>query len=367
MLNQIRAVSTLHPIVVYPSPTSVATLKVLKIEPPFSPGSPQFSRLTTDTEVVIAPKVRKKPKSERRNSVARSSGASSARRKRAEPAGPCVLLRGVSLPHPMYDDVKNSHCYEVYVHPESSYVLQDAKYVNVSVVKPKALQKENSDTQSSTEEGFPLDDSSGEVIQPAKKIVARLVEYDESIPDYVGLSYSLSEALQISQCVGNIIRVEVAPKPLINHPSTLIVRPFSTSSAPTSSSLSGLKMGRAHAQIESEKAQKEEQTKSKLLETIKAKLFDAEIFSGPITNRMILPPFDHNLLPFGGLLELKRTEGWMLDANNSIKVELGGTLIRPESSLGASLDNLLNPTEKPVKDRHVVGINKILEIGRAHV
>lgn len=361
MLNQIRAVSTLHPIVVYPSPTSVATLKVLKIEPPFSPGSPQFSRLTTDTEVVIAPKVRKKPKSERRNSVARSSGASSARRKRAEPAGPCVLLRGVSLPHPMYDDVKNSHCYEVYVHPESSYVLQDAKYVNVSVVKPKALQKENSDTQSTTEEGFPLDDSSGEVIQPAKKIVARLVEYDESIPDYVGLSYSLSEALQISQCVGNIIRVEVAPKPLINHPSTLIVRPFSTSSAPTSSSLSGLKMGRAHAQIASEKAQKEEQTKSKLLETIKAKLFDAEIFSGPITNRMILPPFDHNLLPFGGLLELKRTEGWMLDANNSIKVELGGTLIRLESSLGASLDNLLNPTEKPVKDRQVVGINKILD------
>lgn len=39
MLNQVRAVSTLHDILVYPSPTAVAKLKVLKIEPPLPEDS----------------------------------------------------------------------------------------------------------------------------------------------------------------------------------------------------------------------------------------------------------------------------------------------------------------------------------------
>lgn len=359
MLNQIRAVSMLHPIVVYPSPTSVASLKVLKIEPPLPPDSPQFARLTTDTEVVIAPKVRKRPKAERRNSVAKSSGASSTRRRRAEPPGPCVLLRGVSLPHVMYDEVEATHAYEVYVHPESTYILQGAKYVNVSVVKPKSFQK-TEDNQTTVEDGFPVDDSTGDIVSSANKVIAKLVEYEEGMVDYVGLSYSLSEALHISQGVGNIIRVEVAPKPLINHPSTVIIRPFSTSSAPSTSTSAVLKMGKGLAQSALDKAQKEDQAKSKLVEDIRTRLYDGLILSGPITNRMILPPFEE-ILPYGGLLELKRTEGWMLDASKAIKIEIGSSLLRPESSVGPSLDSLLNPNVNAPKDKQVVGIPKILD------
>lgn len=358
MLNQIRAVSTLHPITVYPSPTSSATFNVLKIEPPLPHDSPQFARLTTDTEVVIAPKVRKRPKAgERRNSTTKSTGTSS-RRKRAEPTGPSVLLRGVSLPHPVYDDVEVGYAYEVYVHPESSYILQDAKYVNVSVVKPKALQK-TKDGQVLPEEGYSPDDASGEVVFSAPKVIAKLVEYSEGFPNYVGLSYSLSEALKVSQQVGNIIRVELAPKPLINHPSTLIVRPFSTSSTP-SSTLSSLKIGKASTQSASEKAQREETAKTKLIEKIKEKLVNVNILTGPITNKMILPPFEE-LLPNGGILELQRTEGWLVDGNKSIKVEMGAPLLRPESQIGATLDALVNPDARASKERQVVGISKVLD------
>lgn len=358
MLNQIRAVSTLHPIVVYPSPTSAASLKVLKVEPPLPPGGPQFARLTTDTEVVIAPKVRKKPKAENRSNIAKSSGASSSRRKRSEAAGPCVILRGVSLPHVMYDDIEPNHEYAVYVHPESAYILQGTKFVNVSVVKPKALQITAENPQP-LEEGLPTDDSSGETVNPAQKVIAKIVEYADSIPDYVGLSYSLSEALQVSQGVGNIIRVEVAPKPLLNHPSTLIIRPFSTSSKPASTSPTALRMGKSSNQAVSDKANEDEQTKNKMIEALRDTFKEGEILSGPITNRMILPPIE-DLLVSGGLLELKRTEGWMLNPNKSIKIEIGSTLIRAESAIGPTLNKLVNPDVGNNNEKHVVGIDKIM-------
>lgn len=364
MLNQIRAVSTLHPITVYPSPTSSAILKVLKIEPPLPEGASQFAKLNTDTEVVIAPKVRaKRPKAgERQNSTAKSSGASS-RRRRAEPAGPSILLRGISLPHRMYDEAEVGHSYEVYVHPDSAYVLRNAKYVNVSVVKPKALQK-NKDGQTLPEQGYSADDSSGDVIHSARKVVAKLVEYNDGMSDSVGLSYSLAEALKVGQQVGNIIKVEVAHKPLTNHPSTLIVRPFSTSSAPTAS-LSSLKMGKNSAQAAAERAQKEEASKTKLIERIREKLKDVDILTGPITNKMILPPFEE-ILPSGGILELKRTEGWLVHASTSIKMELGAPLIRPESEVSEQLDTLVNP-DTDASVRQVVGIDKILNSLNAFV
>lgn len=357
MLNQIRAVSTLHNILVYPSPTSVAALKVLKIEPALPEDSPQFARLDTNTEVVIAPKVRKKTKSDRRAaSVSKSTGGSSSRRKRnAEPAGPIILLRGIALPHLYYDDVENTHRYEVYLSPDSSFLLQQATYVNVSVVNPKGLQKDNS-KQQQTESGFPVDDSSGNVIAASTKVVAKIVEYCDSLPDSVGLSYSLAEALGIQQSVGNIIRLEVAQKPLINPPSTLLIHKFSTTSTPASGEASSLKLGKSQSKATVEKLQLQEQEKVKLIESIKTKLNETGILSGPITNKMIIPPFP-GLLDEGALIELKKTEGWML-GDEHVKLEIDSTLIRPESSIGPTLESLVS--QKGDREKRVVGIDKIL-------
>lgn len=357
MLNQVRAVSTLHDILVYPSPTAVAKLKVLKIEPPLPEDSPQFARLDNNTEVVIAPKLRKKTKSDRRaTSVAKSAGGSSSRRKRAaEPAGPTILLRGIALPHVRYDDIPATHQYEIYVSPESVFLLQQAKHVNVSVIKPKGLQKDSS-KQQQADPGFAVDDSSGNTIVASTKIVAKLVEYSDSLPDFVGLSYSLAEALGVQQSVGNIIRIEVAQKPLINPPSTLLIHKFSTTSTPASESSSSLKLGKSQSKAAVEKLQSQEQEKANLVNSIKAKLKETGILLGPITNKMILPPLP-GLLDQGALIELKKTEGWML-CDGNVQLEIDSTLIRPESSIGPTLESLISPEE--TTEKNVVGIDKIL-------
>lgn len=412
MLNQVRAVSLKQPIVVFPSPTAISHLTVLKIDPPLPTGSDyNFAKVSVECEVVIAPKVRKKPppstssasKSKSTSGNNRSVAASSTRRKR-EAAGPCVLLRGVSLPHPTSDfpEAANSSTdYQIFVSPDVLIPLNHPKYAFVSVVRPKSIQKSanggsgngssghgNSDStsgvaangaqaSSNTMEGTPADDDSGEIVYPARKVVAKITTCPPGtgIQDHVGLSHALSIALGISETVGNVIRIEAGLRPLVNPPSTLVVRPFVIHSAPSqkgSTTASSLKIGKKMDTLsQSEQLAKHlEDEKSKKLEAIKTLLSnDSGILKGPITSNMRLPPVP-DVLPYGAVLQLKSAEGWIAPNakgkdNTPFEIELGGNLICAESSVGRSLNTILEEI-KPVSKssskgaRRVVGIDSTL-------
>lgn len=409
MLNQVRAISAKQPVVVFPSSTSIATLSVLKIEPPVPPNF-DFAKLSVESEVVIAPKVRKKTpttkastKQNEKSTNNRSVAASSTRRRR-EAAGPCVLLRGLALPHSTVfsSEVNQTSDYQIFVTPDAVLPLGSPTHAFVSIVRPKSISRSsngangpggsgaavtpasanpgsggsadagasgsntNSGPDGADGDGNPADDDSGEVVYPARKIVAKISHSQDGPQDHVGLSHALAIALGVSESIGNVVRIEAALKPLANPPSAIIVRPYVTSSSPSASSSktgSALKMGkRMDALSQTEKLAKQlEEEKQLRDESIRTFLADSQILQGPITNNMRLPPIA-DVLPYGGVLQLKSAEGW-INPNKSTQftVDIGTNLIQAESNVGRPLAVLLSASSKKDESRpRVVGIDKTL-------
>lgn len=400
MLNQVRAVSLKQPIVVFPSPTAIAHLSVVKIEPPIPPSSDyNFAKLSTESEVVIAPKTRKKSSSSKSKagSTNRSVAASSTRRRR-DPSGPSLLLRGVSLPHPtdIFPPEANSATdYQIFVTPDVLIPFANSKYAFVSIVQPTLIQQnaKNPNSASSNDpnsnpgpnaqddvgslEELYADDNSGEVVQVSRKIIAAITPCPSGtgLEGHVGLSYALSIALGVSETVGNVVKIEFASKPLANPPSTIVVRPLITNSSPShnsSNTASGLKFGKkmdALAQSE-QLAKQSENEKTKKIQIIKKFLFeDSGIINGPITSNMRLPPLP-DTLNHGFILQLKSAEGWMIpntkDKKHALEIEMGVDLICPESTIGRSLSTIQEEFKSSASGtkpgtRRVVGIDKSLK------
>ncbi|KAA8906677.1 hypothetical protein TRICI_005100 [Trichomonascus ciferrii] len=355
MINQVRAISTLHPITVYPSPTSIASLKVLKIEPEPANSPFTFAQLSPDSEVVIAPKVRKKQASTKKKSSASSTG-----KKKQDRQGPSTLMRGVALPHPAYENVeeKRSHTLEVYADPDSVlFPLRNAEYVNVSVVQPAVLTNKSNEPPSNTANSTTNNNSNSPSPQvelsPATSVVAKLVPYSNGPEGHVGVSYGLSVALKIAGTVGNVIRLESASKPLSKVPSNILVHPYIISTAPNP--MLKLAGDKAEKQSQQQKAEEEK------LEKVKEWLLEGNVLSGPVSNLVQIPVLS-DVLPYGGLLELEETEGWVRDASN-IPLKIGAEILRGESTIPPKLEAVANPAG-PV--RRVVGIDKdLVEFNKA--
>lgn len=349
MINQVRAISTLHPITVYPSPTSIASLKVLKIDPEPANGPFPFAQLSPDSEVIIAPKVRKKQSSSKKKSSASSTG-----KRKQDRQGPSTLMRGVSLPHTAYHNVEEDRSYalEVYADPDSvMFPLRNAEYVNVSVVQPAILSNKSSEPSSnpaSSTNGNNNNSPSPQVeLSPATSVVAKLVPYSNGPEGHVGVSYGLSVALKIAGSVGNVIRLENASKPLSKVPSNILVHPYIISTAPNS--MLKLAGDKAEKQAQQEKAEEEK------LDKVKQALLEGDVLTGPVSNLVQIPVLD-DVLPYGGLLELEDTEGWVRDASK-IPLKIGGEILRGESTIPPKLDEVANPSGPA---RKVVGIDKDL-------
>lgn len=361
MINQVRAVSTLHPITVYPSATSIASLKVLKIEPEPNNGQFPFAQLSPDSEVVIAPKLRKKQQNKKKASSTTSNGSKKKQGGGSRAGSPSTLMRGVTLPHPTYEDVGNdSTAYEVYADPEAVlYPLRNSEFVNVSVVHPAALSNKNNGNGEAGMNGTQPQASqqdqqqSSAELSPTNTVVAKIVPYSNGPDKYhVGLSFGLSAALKISGSVGNVIRLEAASKSL-KPPSNLIIHPYIITSAPSSM----LKFSGDSKKAENDaKQKKEEQEKVDSLQEI---LKNGYYLNGTISNFVQLPVLDETLLPYGGLLEFEDEpeEGWIKDASN-ISLKVGTEILRAESTIPPKLDDILNP---PGPARRVVGIDENLE------
>lgn len=331
MINQVRAVSVHSPITVYPSSTSIASLRVTQIEPRPSNDPYSFALLSPQSEIIVAPKVRKKQLTHAQTQSDKSQasnrkGHSSSSKKRLERPRPFALLRGVTLPHPMIDkDIyeESSIALEVYADINSVfYSVRASQYVNVTVVTPPFLNANSKQQPHHT----PREETPQDELAPAVSINAKLVPYANCPPNHVALSQALSIALGISSSIGHVIRLEPASKPLSRTPSSLILHPYIISTGHNSL----LKIKSAADKMQKEAKQKEElEAKISLL---REKLTKAKFFDGPVSSRLQLPSFD-DILPYGGLLELENVEGWILCPDSNIPIKHGAEILRPESQL----------------------------------
>lgn len=350
MINQVRAVSLNQPVTVYPSSTTSATLKVVRIEPDL--GSSGFAKLSPDSEVVVAPKQRKKEEKsvKKRSGSARSTGSS----KRRAGRGPQVLRRAIS---DQYDGNLRLECSLDVSHLPIEF--QSLKHVSLKVITPPNLAspqqaasiavEEKKDSKDESIDGgpgaAPQVDVPPEIINPTNEVIATLVNNESTPPGHVLMSYALADALGVPGSVGHVVRLEPASKPLSQKPGALVVHRFITKTVGAAEQ-KALRLKGEKGEENAESAEDQ----FPLLEELKK----LELLEGPITNLLRVPPIPE-LLPLGGLLGLQNSEGWIQGGylgDEPIPFISGSEILRAESSL--------SPVKTDVKEKRVVGLDKML-------
>lgn len=301
LVYQTRCVELNSNLVVYISDSIIATLKVIKITP-----SSLFAKLLPSAEIHIAPKTRRslKKKSQSVRSVSSS--------RRNHENSPFLLLRGIALPHKLFNVDNNN--FEIYanfnlIQPK----LENAEFVNVSIIPgPQEIKEGMKETE-----------------EPIKKVVAKLIHHDNI--DGIGLSKILSISLGIENSIGNIIKIEKLLKPNYKQIPTLIIHPLITESKPLKDDIS----------INNEESKKEKELLKKKKQELKVKIHqtfsDLNLNKSVLTNNSILPIVDG--LPEGGLLEFKdKSIPWILPLNDSkFNLEIGSDVLIPKSKTPSSL------------------------------
>ncbi|KAK9467820.1 P-loop containing nucleoside triphosphate hydrolase protein, partial [Lipomyces arxii] len=290
MLAQVRTVSLDQKLVVYMGQNVTASLNVTKIEPVFVDGL-GCAKLGANVEIVVAPKMKDKAKPVQKSSVGGSS-----RIREARDAANAIMLKGVAIPHCIFtdSDVDNSADdtkLAIYVDRETVFpVVKTAIYAYVSVSRPALLMPVTKQQ---------LEQAEQTQHECAKKVVAEIISSACVLDGYVGLSPRLALALNVAGSVGFIVRLEQAPKPLSRPPRTLFVVPFSD----RVNTKAQFKNGTGRAQ------------------EVADLLHDKGVFSAPVVNYLRVPAFAGTVLPFGGMIEFDRADGWMPPMKSSPKIE----------------------------------------------
>nr|AAF20144.1 peroxisome assembly protein Pex1p [Yarrowia lipolytica] len=349
MINQVRAVSPNQPVTVYPSSTTSATLKVIRIEPDL--GAAGFAKLSPDSEVVVAPKQRKKEEKQvkKRSGSARSTGS----QKRKGGRGPHALRRAISEDFDGHLRLEVS--LDVSQLPPEFHQL---KNVSIKVITPPNLaspqqaasiaveeKSEESLSQNKPPSSEPKVEVLPDIINPASEIVATLVNDTTSPTGHAKLSYALADALGIPSSVGHVIRFESASKPLSQKPGALVIHRFITKTVGAAEQKSLRLKGEKNAD---DGVSADDQFS--LLEELKK----LQMLEGPITNFQRLPPIPE-LLPLGGVIGLQNSEGWIQGGylgEEPIPFVSGSEILRSESSL--------SPSNIESEDKRVVGLDNML-------
>lgn len=202
LLNQIRAVSTAHPLTVYLNAHTTATILVKRIEPDLVDGQ-MFARISPSAEVIVSPKSR--PVNNKESVSVRSNGSTKARTTRSTKRQTSVFLR--ALP----DSTSKLTGLNIFV-PAS--VLRSAlgisKYLQVQVVLPSALQSK-SDNDLIQPPTPPKDFKEDSALTVAREIVVRAHGVEDVPEGHVRLSEKVM--LAIGAEVGSKIRLSLAPQP----------------------------------------------------------------------------------------------------------------------------------------------------------
>ncbi|OQD81799.1 hypothetical protein PENANT_c025G02492 [Penicillium antarcticum] len=391
LLSQIRALPNptynapqseqhMHPLALHLSPTSTANIVVTSLTPAPSNTSP-FAKIAPDAEVIVAPKVRSKTSkgswtdsrsaagSSRRSAGGRS-GSSTVRPKSGRSDSSTrgsLYLRGV-------DRSATSQCFDaeieedaneglrVWVDPDllASHELRGATWACVSVVQPSGLKPPPDPQQQLAQAEQQKSNDAG---TPSIKIVAKLLPWEEA-PDnrHAAMSTLLCTALGTENMVGGIVRIEAAPPQL--HRSavkTLKVYPFI---ADPSKKRDGLKFG-------ADTAASRDALAERLKVIYGSTGSDVGLFSGPLTDGMILPKseyhpsvssFDGAIIRFdpplkGSSDDTKTMLGWLLGSEAKLNLEVQAEIPKPLDTSSSAL-----PMEDPLPETapDLVGIDSII-------
>lgn len=369
----------MHPLALHLSPTSTANIVVTSLTPAPPTTSP-FAKIAPDAEVIVAPKVRSKtgqsPRGDSRSTAGSSrksaggrSASSTVRPKssRSESSSRGSLyLRGVDrqAADELFDieiEGEENDGFRIWVDPDllKSHELRGAEWACVSVVQPSGLKPPVDPQQQLAQQ----EQRSSEVGSPTTKLVAKLLPWEEA-PDsrHAAMSTLLSTALGADNMVGGIIRLEAAPPQL--HRSavkTIKVYPFV---ADVSKKKDGLKFG-------SDTAASRDALAERLKVIYGNTGSDIGLFSGPLTDGMILPrvenhpavsSFDGAIIRFdpplkGGPDETKSAFGWLLGSEAKLNVEVQAEIPKPSDASSSAL-----PTDDPLPETapQLVGIDPII-------
>ncbi|OWB58160.1 hypothetical protein B5S28_g4158 [[Candida] boidinii] len=388
-LNQLRCIYLNQLVITFPNRNNNIKFKVKKIKS-LNDDNLNLGLLINDSELHIAPKVYKK-NSNTENGTSRDSIDSntqkssksldstngngykkrrrsiSSRRSSSTDLSPSVLLRGISLPHPLYTKIlnplKNSSssstlvpsidtqypAFEIYVNLDSPFVNQQFKiscsYVYVSVISgpgtPKRInysesqsmdqqQKLNGETNDGTQSSIQTNQlsqtgqpdlsngvtgatSDTNSVSESNKIVAKLVHNPLFPPAFVGLSELLSIALGTENRVGDLICLEVTDSPMSKQPTSFILHRYITTTAPSINDLSSAGNISSNSNLNIKKDVDPIKTlkeKNKLKAEISTEILNhflkIQLFNSPLTNNVKLPKFTEKFLPNGGFLEFKK-------------------------------------------------------------
>ncbi|KAI2711382.1 hypothetical protein CBS147318_8050 [Penicillium roqueforti] len=391
LLSQIRALPNptynaaqsmhMHPLALHLSPTSTANIVVTSLTPA-PPDTSPFAKIAPDAEVIVAPKVRSKTsKSSRADS--RSATGSSRRSAGGRSASSTVrpksgrsdsstrgslYLRGVdrSATTQYFDEEVEDDANQglrIWVDPDllASHELRGATWACVSVVQPSGLKPPPDPQQQLAQAEQQKSNDSG---APATKLVAKLFPWEEA-PDnrHVALSTLLCTALGAENMVGGIIRVEAAPPPL--HRSavkTLKVYPFIGDSLKKKD---GLKFG-------ADTTASRDALAERLKVIYGSTGSDTGLFSGPLTDGMIIPKSDYHpsVSSFDGAIirfdpplkgapdETKSMFGWLLGSEAKLNLEVQAEIPKPFDPSSQAL-----PMEDPLPETapELVGIDSLIE------
>lgn len=341
LISQARAAAVGQKIVVFPSKTSSAKLIITSI------GSEDhsFVKINPFAEIAVAPKEREK----RASSVSGRSNRSSRSGKRSTEDYsnlPSVLKRAISLPHNLFDRLppsSNPDGYEIYANlndfppafRKADYVATsiiagpDQKYNSVTPSQSQSQTQSQPQTQTQSND----QDKSFVPIKENKRVVAKIIDCKDCLPNSIGVSYKLAVALNTEFKTGYMALLKPAVKSVPKRPSTLIVHPYITQT-------------KKNNQISLNSSEKKDQ-ETKLAQQLSDFLYNkvSPMSLSPITNYIKLPIIPH-LLPNGGLLKFKRSDdvnAWIkpydLENKKPPKFEVGEDLLRNASFIEESQSN----------------------------
>ncbi|KAI5804199.1 P-loop containing nucleoside triphosphate hydrolase protein [Peziza echinospora] len=406
LLSQIRAITLSHPLTIYLSPTSTASIKVTKVEPEnrliTSAHSPaQFIKISPDAEVIVAPKTRQRRQSKSTPAAKSATSTVGKAKKKAEAGsveGGGMFFRGVSLPtedfYELDEEIKGGgKSVTVYLDPELLAIppLRQAGYVSVTVVRPPGLAPPQDPQQAPP----PQDqDAPNPDLQPATRIVAKLMPW-ENAPDtkHIALSRVLANALDISTRVGTMIRIEPACQPLAKTINIKVkIHPYTKAAAGDTTSV---KWGGKHKSLEKEEGvrrliqvlgKRERKRDIPIITAPGASGSNPNIgipppehpspgeglLEGPITDGLVLPAIPDCPLWAGGLIKLEMSPSpdsakesskninWFLPIERKYTLELSSEEVRQPISATVKYENhLLAPT--PLPSTPIVGVDGIID------
>lgn len=327
IMHQTRCVALDQIMVVYPSLTTTAKLRITSL----GDVNGSFALLAPECEISVAPKLRQ-------------------RQELKTPAvveelvlPPSHSLRALALPHPAYPTGNEYGCYCIFADISSWPAEVVSDFVLISAI--------NGPNNPASSDTGATGTHTDHVAKPRAndKVIARLVDYREGICGTAGISFELAAALNTQSLIGFHVTVTSAPPRLSRRPGGLFILPYAVGAK------SALKINNSDRKAN--------------LETIATHL--RQMWFQPlaskeacvaITNFAQLSPIP-KVLPYGGVLRFAKssdTHAWfaMSHADNlarPLRMALG-------EDIGASANavpRLLEPAASPLS--LAIALDKIME------